>query len=103
MNDPIPFRRVRRADEDVHLTPKEYGILALLAAQPDRVVPHTRLLREVWGPGQERQLDYLRIAVRGLRLKLEPDPGSPSLIVNEPGVGYRLSATERRRDLISTR
>lgn len=88
-------RRVRRGSEDVHLTPKEYGILALLAAQPDRVVPHTRLLREVWGPGQERQLDYLRIAVRGLRLKLEADPGRPALIVNEPGVGYRLAATDR--------
>ena len=88
-------RRVRRTGEDVHVTPKEYGILALLAAQPDRVVPHTRLLREVWGPGQERQLDYLRIAVRGLRLKLEADPGNPALIVNEPGVGYRLAATKR--------
>ena len=87
----LVHRRVRRAGEPVHLTPKEYGILALLAAQADRVVPHTRLLREVWGPGQERQLDYLRIAVRGLRLKLEADPAAPALIVNEPGVGYRLA------------
>jgi two-component system KDP operon response regulator KdpE len=87
----LVHRRVRRAGEEVHLTPKEYGVLALLAAQPDRVVPHGRLLREVWGPAHERQLDYLRIAVRSLRLKVETDPGAPKLILNEPGVGYRLA------------
>jgi len=87
----LAHRRVRRAGEVVHLTPKEYGVLALLAAQPDRVVPHRRLLHEVWGPAQETQLDYLRIAVRALRLKLEADPARPVLIVNEPGVGYRLA------------
>lgn len=90
----LAHRRVRRAGGEIHLTPKEYGVIALLAAQPDRVVPHGRLLREVWGPAQERQLDYLRIVVRNLRQKLENNPASPRLVINEPGVGYRLCRTD---------
>jgi DNA-binding response OmpR family regulator len=46
----------------------------------------------VWGPAQENQTDYLRVAIRALRQKLETEPSRPKLIVNEPGVGYRLSA-----------
>jgi DNA-binding response OmpR family regulator len=46
----------------------------------------------VWGPAQEKQIDYLRVAIRALRQKLEQDPSQPRLIVNEPGVGYRLMA-----------
>jgi two-component system KDP operon response regulator KdpE len=83
-------RRVRREGEAVHLAPKEYGVLALLAAHPDRVLPHTKLLTEVWGPAHAAQLDYLRIVIRNLRQKLEEDPARPQLILNEPGVGYRL-------------
>jgi len=45
----------------------------------------------VWGPAQETQTDYLRVAIRSLRQKLEAEPSRPQLIVNEPGVGYRLS------------
>lgn len=84
-------RRVIRGDEMVHLTPKEYDVLAELARRPDRVISHTQLLRAVWGPAHEEHVDYLRIVVRSLRQKLESDPGRPRLIVNEPGVGYRLS------------
>ena len=86
----LPRRRVRRAGAEVHLAPKEYGVLALLARHPDRVIGHAQLLREVWGPAHEANLDYLRIVVRNLRQKLEADPARPVLIVNEPGVGYRL-------------
>lgn len=86
----LEHRRIRRSGDEIHLTPKEYAVLAMLAAQPDRVVPHSRLLREIWGPAHEKQLDYLRIVVRGLRLKLELEPAEPRLIRNEPGVGYRL-------------
>ncbi|HET9354230.1 MAG TPA: helix-turn-helix domain-containing protein, partial [Sphingomicrobium sp.] len=43
-----------------------------------------------WGPAQEGQAEYLRVAVRALRQKLEADPSNPRLIVNEPAVGYRL-------------
>jgi two-component system sensor histidine kinase KdpD len=83
-------RAVRRDGEDVHLPPKEYAVLAELAKHPGRVLTHAHLLRTVWGPAQEGQIDYLRVAVRGLRQKLERDPSHPQLIVNEPAVGYRL-------------
>jgi len=85
------FRRaVTRDGRDVHLTPKEYAVLAELAKHPDRVLSHAHLLRTAWGPAQQTQSEYLRVAVRGLRQKLEPDPKHPRLIINEPSVGYRL-------------
>nr|MCU0948056.1 helix-turn-helix domain-containing protein [Porphyrobacter sp.] len=49
------------------------------------------LLEQVWGPAHRHDLDYLRVAVRALRRKLEDDPGQPRLVINEPGVGYRLA------------
>ena len=85
------FRRmVLRDGEEVHLTPKEYAVLTELARHPGRVLSHAHLLRTAWGPAQESQIDYLRVAVRGLRQKLERNPSRPVLIVNEPAVGYRL-------------
>lgn len=83
-------RLVRKAGEEVHLTPKEFAFLAELAKHPGRVVTHSQLLRTVWGPGHEHDVEYLRVAARGVRRKLEDDPGMPSMIRNEPGVGYRL-------------
>jgi len=88
----LEHRRVRRAGSDVHLSPKEYDVLAELAKRPDRVIGHRQLLRTVWGPAHEEHVDYLRIVVRNLRQKLEGDPARPRLITNEPGVGYRLAA-----------
>lgn len=85
------FRRmVRKGGFEVHLTPKEYSVLAELAKYPGRVLSHAHLLRTAWGPAQENQIDYLRVAVRALRQKLERDPARPRLILNEPSVGYRL-------------
>lgn len=83
-------RRVLRDGTPVALARKEYAILAELARFPDRVVTHTHLLRVVWGDAHLTDVEYLRVAVRGLRRKLEIDPARPALIVNEPGVGYRL-------------
>ena len=83
-------RAVARNGELVHLTPKEFAVLAELAKHAGRVLTHAQLLRAVWGPAQQDHVDYLRVAVRALRQKLERDPASPALIVNEPGVGYRL-------------
>lgn len=84
-------RRVRRLGEEVHLSPKEYDVLAELAKRPDRVIRHRQLLRTVWGPAHEEHIDYLRIVMRNLRQKLEADPTRPQLLINEPGVGYRLA------------
>lgn len=85
-------RSVSKDGAEIHLTPKEYSVLAELAKHPGRVLTHAQLLRTVWGPAQEGQIEYLRVAVRGLRQKLESDPGRPKLILNEPSVGYRLVA-----------
>jgi K+-sensing histidine kinase KdpD len=89
-------RSVRRDGREVHLTPKEYAVLAELAKHAGRVLTHSHLLRAVWGPAHEDQIDYLRVAVRSLRQKLEHAPARPELIVNEPAVGYRLSVPARR-------
>ena len=64
-----------------------------LAKHPGRVLSHAHLLRTAWGPAHENQADYLRVAIRALRQKLEADPANPSLIINEPAVGYRLAVT----------
>ena len=76
------------------MTPKEWDLLAELAKHPGRVLTHEMLLRSVWGPAQVGQTEYLRVAIRSLRQKLEPEPSQPRLIVNEPGVGYRLISNE---------
>ena len=86
----LTARLVTRAGEEVHLTPKEYAVLAELAKHPGRVITHAQLLRAVWGPGHEHDVEYLRVVARGIRRKLEADPASPTLLRNEPGVGYRL-------------
>ena len=83
-------RTVTRDGDEVHLTPKEFAVLAELARHPGRVLTHAHLLRTVWGPAQANQIDYLRVAIRALRQKLEAVPARPQLILNEPGVGYRL-------------
>lgn len=88
----LAARLVRKGGEEVHLTPKEFGFLAELAKHPGRVVTHSQLLRTVWGAGHEHDVEYLRVAARGVRRKLEDDPALPTAIRNEPGVGYRLMA-----------
>lgn len=85
-------RLVRCNGEEVHVTPKEWDLLAELAKHPGRVLTHDYLLRTVWGPAHTGQTEYLRVAIRALRQKLEAEPSQPELIVNEPGVGYRLMA-----------
>ena len=73
-------RRVRRAGEDIHLTPKEYAVLAELAKHPGRVLTHAQLLRAAWGPAHEQDVEYLRVIARELRKKIEVDPARPRII-----------------------
>jgi two-component system KDP operon response regulator KdpE len=89
----LAARQVRKRGSEVHLTPKEYGFLAELAKHPGRVVTHGQLLRTIWGAGHENDVEYLRVAARAIRKKLEDDPSAPSLLRNEAGVGYRMSNT----------
>jgi len=87
----LALREVKRAGEPVHLTPIEYRLLALLAANAGRVLTQRQLLKDVWGPGHTEDGHYLRVFVANLRKKLEPDPLRPLYIKTETGVGYRLS------------
>jgi len=84
-------RRVSRGGNVVHLTPIEYRLLAELARNAGKVLTHSHLLREVWGPGYAQQSHYLRVYMTQLRRKLEADPTRPKFLLTEPGVGYRLS------------
>ena len=84
-------RTVSIGDREVHLTPKEYDLLKMLAARAGQVVTHRTILRAIWGPHSVDQPEHLRVLVGQLRKKIEPDPARPTLLLTEPWVGYRLS------------
>ncbi|WP_029431808.1 response regulator [Blastococcus sp. URHD0036] len=75
----------------VRLTPTEWGLLAELLRAPGRLVGQRQLLQAVWGPGYERETNYLRVYLNQLRRKLEPDPAHPRYLRTEPGMGYRFT------------
>jgi two-component system KDP operon response regulator KdpE len=83
-------RRVTVAGEEVKLTPKEYDLLEYLARQSGKVLRHKQILRDLWGPAQEEDIQYLRVYIRSLRQKIEVDITQPRYVLTEPGVGYRL-------------
>lgn len=82
-------RLVKLEDEPIHLTPTEYKLLKHMATNPGKLLTHTWLLQNVWGPGYGTESNYLRLYVRQLRQKLGDDPSSPRWITTEPGLGYR--------------
>ena len=84
-------RLVTRAGAPIHLSPREYDLLAQLVEGAGKVVTHRQLLTAVWGPAHEQDVQYLRVFVGQLRQKIEPKPAAPTLILTEPGVGYRWS------------
>jgi two-component system, OmpR family, KDP operon response regulator KdpE len=81
-------RQVTVAGERVKLSRTEYKLLYELASNADRVLLHRELLRRVWGSDYRDEVEYLRVYIRYLRQKLEPDPAKPRYILTEPGVGY---------------
>jgi two-component system KDP operon response regulator KdpE len=87
-------RRVSRDGKEVHLTPIEFKLMGCLAKHLGMVVTHRQLLREVWGPSHVEHGHYLRIYMKQLRDKLEPDPVRPRYLLTETGVGYRLMSEE---------
>ena len=82
-------RTVLVKDRTVHLTPKEFELLLYLARHSGKVITHRALLGAVWGGESTEQVEYLRVFVRQLRKKLEPDSSSSKYIVTDPWVGYR--------------
>ncbi|MBL8544790.1 MAG: response regulator [Hyphomonadaceae bacterium] len=86
----LATRIVRLAGAEIDLTPKEYEILALLAAQVGKVARHRDVLKTVWG-SEGADMQYLRVYVRQIRAKIEADPSAPRYLISEAGVGYRLA------------
>ena len=84
-------RLLRRKGQLVHLTPTEFDLLALLMKNEGMPLTHTKMLRAIWGPEYNDELEYLRAYVRALRKKIEDDPAEPKYILTEPWVGYRFS------------
>jgi len=85
-------RIVRISGQEVHLTPREYDLLRLFVAHAGKVLTHRFILREIWGG--EGDVQYLRVYIRALRHKIEPDPEQPRYILTEQGVGYRMRAPD---------
>ena len=90
----LDARRARVGDAEMHLTPIEFRLLACLARHLGLVVTQRQLLTEVWGPTHAADTHYLRIYMKQLRDKFEPDPVRPRHFITETGVGYRLLVDE---------
>ena len=90
----FPLRRVTLEDQEVHLTPREYDLLRVLARHAGRVVTHRQVIAAVWGAGAQVDAQFVRVLVGQLRQKLEAEPSSPRLVTTEPGLGYRLAAED---------
>jgi two-component system KDP operon response regulator KdpE len=90
-------RTVFVAEREIHLTPIEYKLLTVLVRHAGKVLTHRQLLQEVWGPHHTEDAHYVRIYVRQLRNKLEPNPAHPRFLITELGVGYRLRTNEDRQ------
>ena len=85
-------RIVKVGGKEVKLSPKEYELLRLLIQHAGKVLTHKFLLKELWSTSIDPQ--YLRVYVRQLRNKIEPDPARPQYILTETGIGYRLKAPD---------
>jgi len=86
-------RTVERDGAPLHLTPIEYRLLSYLVANPDCVLTHRQLLKNVWGPGHVEDSHYVRVYMGNLRRKIEDDPARPKHLRTEAGVGYRFVGT----------
>jgi two-component system KDP operon response regulator KdpE len=85
----LTAKTVTRDGQVVHLTPTEWGLIEILVRHQGKLVGQRQLLQEVWGPSYEKETNYLRVYMAGLRRKLEPDPSKPRYFITEPGMGYR--------------
>ena len=85
----LASKRAQREGVEVKLTPTEWHLVEALVRHPGMLVAGTQLLAEVWGPGFEKETNYLRVYFAQIRRKLEADPSQPRHFVTEPGLGYR--------------
>jgi len=84
-------RGVAVRGREMHLTPKEFDLLAYLIRHPGKVLTHRTLLAAVWGGNYVEQTEYLRVFIGQLRKKIEPDSAKPQYILTEPWIGYRFN------------
>jgi len=87
----LSARTVAVRGQPVKLTPTEYTLLALFVKNAGKVLTHSYVLREIWGPAYAEETQYLRVYVGQLRKKIERDPATPRILLTESGVGYRLA------------
>lgn len=87
----LAARTVRMGEKEIHLTPIEYRLLTTLVKHAGKVLTHSFLLKEVWGPDNVYETHYLRVFMANLRHKLEINPTRPRYLLTEQGVGYRLA------------
>jgi two-component system KDP operon response regulator KdpE len=85
-------RTVRKAGQFIHLTPKEFDLLHLLVTRAGKPVPHSELLKTVWGFRYGSEVEYLRTFMNQLRKKIEDDPARPRYLLTHPFVGYRFES-----------
>jgi len=81
--------RALRGGDDARLTPTEFAIAAFLARNADRLITHRQLVTAVWGPAADPDTNLLRVHIRHIRRKLEPEPTRPRYFITETGIGYR--------------
>jgi two-component system KDP operon response regulator KdpE len=81
-------------DQEIRLTPTEWGIVEVLVRNHGKLVSQTKLLQDVWGPQYGEETNYLRVFMAQVRRKLEPEPGAPRYFITEPGMGYRFEVPE---------
>jgi two-component system KDP operon response regulator KdpE len=86
----LASQQVRRDGAAVHLTPTEFALLRELAINRGKLLTHAHLLRRVWGRGYETETEYVRVYIRRLRAKLEPQGAAP-VILTQPRAGYRIA------------
>jgi two-component system KDP operon response regulator KdpE len=82
-------RTVQVGGKEIRLSPKEFDLLAFLIRNSGKVLTHRTLLAKIWGGNYTDQTEYLRVFIRHLRKKVEPDPAKPRYILTDPWVGYR--------------
>ena len=85
----LETRTVTVRGKEIHLTPKEFDLLAHLLSHAGKVLTHRTLLAAIWGGNYVEQTEYLRVFIGQLRKKIEPDPAAPQYILTEPWIGYR--------------
>jgi two-component system, OmpR family, KDP operon response regulator KdpE len=92
----LETREVHVAEREIHLSPKEFDLLVYFIRHSGKVLTHHTLLAKIWGGDYADQTEYIRVFIRHLRKKIEPDPAKPRYILTDPWVGYRFIAGKSR-------